>query len=170
MIGPNHVLTAAHCFVDDEYSPVYEYDVIVGEHDVTSTEDGARHKVCGRTIHPKYIPTGTNYDYDYDFAIIRLQEPVSFGVRAVPACLPNSDFEGTFLDDKTMRVSGWGTFSEGADGPNRLHSVDLPGITNADCTTKLQNHDPTDVITDAMLCTGSDPGGVSPCYGDSGGM
>ena len=163
LIGPKHILTAAHCFYNAQGAVnVDEFDIIVGEHDVTSTADGTRHKACGRTIHPNY-----NNDNTYnDYAIIRLQEAVSFGARAAPACLPNSDFEGIFLDDKTMRVSGWGSLSEETGGPDRLHSVDVPGMSNADCKT-LHGES---AITDAMLCAGRDSGGIDSCYGDSGGM
>ena len=170
LIGPKHILTAAHCFYDENGLQDDVYDVIVGEHDITSAEDGTRHKACGRTIHPNYISnyrtTTTNYIYpNNDYAIIRLQEAVSFGARAIPACLPNSDFEGIFLDDKTMRVSGWGSLSDEGFGPDRLHSVDVPGLSNSDCATKHG-----DSIPDTMLCAGRDSGGIDSCYGDSGGM
>ena len=163
LIGPKHILTAAHCFYNDEGNVnVAEFDVIVGEHDVTSTADGTRHKACGRTIHPNY----NHATVDHDYAIIRLQEAVSFDARSAPACLPNSGLPNNFLDDKTMRVSGWGSLSEEEAGPDRLHSVDVPGMSNADCRTR---HGET-AITDAMFCAGRDSGGIDSCYGDSGGM
>merc|ERR1711997_883823 len=100
LIGPSHVLTAAHCMGGD-------FDIIVGEHDLTSTEDGTRHTVCSTTIHPDYNSGTLNNDY----AIVRLTEPVQIGARAIPACLPIGgavSFDGNFLDDKSMTVSGWG--------------------------------------------------------------
>ena len=75
MIGPNHVLTAAHCMGNN-------FEVIVGEHDINSQEDGTRHAVCGTTNHPDYNKDTTNYD----FAIVRLAQPVELGLRAMPAC------------------------------------------------------------------------------------
>ena len=137
LVGPRHVLTAAHCMGND-------FEVVVGEHEITSSEDGTRHEVCGVTSHPRYATHGDN-----DFAIVRLKEPVAIGTRAVPACLPDAAWgiDSGFLDDKTMTVSGWGTTSSGGSSANALLSVDVPGISNAVCTTKYSasamNHNHT---------------------------
>ena len=66
LIGPNHVLTAAHCMGG-------AFEIIVGEHDVTDKEDGTRHKICEAISHPQYNATTTNYD----FAIVRLASMLS---------------------------------------------------------------------------------------------
>ena len=153
LIGPNHVLTAAHCMG-------YDFEIVVGEHDATSTEDGTRHQVCGTTKHPDYNSGTTNNDY----AIVRLTESVELGARAVPACLPDATFAGDFLDDKTMTVSGWGTTSSGRSQSGVLLSVDVPGISNTVCRANYSEN----AITDSMMCAGA--GGVDSCQGDSGGM
>ena len=138
---------------------------MVGEHTIEdgTTQDGTRHSVCATTSHPNYNSDTTNYDY----AIVRLSEPVQLGARAVPACLPDNTFGGSFLDDKTMTVSGWGTTSSGGDQATVLMSVDVPGMTNAKCGQAYGSN----AITDAMLCAGNyDEGGIDSCQGDSGGM
>lgn len=155
MIGPQHVLTAAHCMG-------WNLEILVGEHDLTASEDGTHHAVCGTTSHPDYQSDAA---YSYDYAIVRLSEPVELGARAVPACLPPTSFGGSFLDDKTMTVSGWGTTSSGGSSPDVLMSVDVPGMSNAVCKTKYSDN----AITDAMLCAGVDEGGIDSCQGDSGG-
>ena len=155
LIGPNHVLTAAHCMGND-------FEVVVGEHDATSSEDGTRHQVCGTTSHPDYNSDTMANDY----AIVRLSTSVELGARAVPACLPGADFAGSFLDDKTMTVSGWGTTSSGGSQSSVLLSGDVPGMSNADCKTKYGNN----AITDDMMCAGLEAGGIDSCQGDSGGM
>ena len=38
LIGPRHVLTAAHCMGHD-------FEIMVGEHSITSSDDGTRHAV-----------------------------------------------------------------------------------------------------------------------------
>lgn len=156
LISPRHVLTAAHCMG-------HNFDVIVGEHDVTSSEDGTRHTVYSAISHPQYDSSTTNFD----FAIVTLNEPVELGTRAVPACLPDPDeFGGAFLDDKTMTVSGWGHQSSGGwDSPPVLHSVDVPGISNEECDNMYEDAE----ITDAMMCAGAVAGGIDSCQGDSGG-
>jgi len=155
LIGPQHVLTAAHCMGGN-------FEVVVGEHSITDSSDGTRHTVCSTTSHPQYN-TGTSTNYDY--AIVRLSQPVELGPRAVPACLPGADLGGSYLDDKTMTVSGWGTTASGGSQAQVLMSVDVPGVTNAKCQQSYGESS----ITDAMLCAGRDEGGVDSCQGDSGG-
>jgi len=155
LIGPNHVLTAAHCMG-------YDFEIIVGEHDINSQEDGTRHTVCGTTSHPNYNSGTTNYD----FAIVRLAEPVQLGVRAMPACLADSSMGDEALGGQTVTVSGWGTTSSGGSQATVLQSVNVPAMTNAECrdTSYGENQ-----ITDAMLCAGQAEGGIDSCQGDSGG-
>ena len=155
LISSTHVLTAAHCMGRD-------FEIIVGEHDVTSTSDGTRHTVCSTTSHPDYNSGTLNNDY----AIVRLTTPVTLGPRAVPVCLPTSAFAGSFLDDKTMTVSGWGSTDYGEAQSDVLLKVDVPGMSNEVCGQKYAQYG----ITDSMLCAGRDSGGIDSCQGDSGGM
>ena len=63
-----------------------------------------------------------------------------------------------------MTVSGWGTTSSGGSQPTVLLRVDVPGISNAQCS---QNYGG---ITSNMLCAGNvTHGGIDSCQGDSGG-
>ena len=50
LIGPRHVLTAAHCVTEG----LIDFDVIVGEHTISDSSDGTSYKVCGITHHPDY--------------------------------------------------------------------------------------------------------------------
>ena len=151
-------MTAAHCIGRDNY------DIIVGEHDWTSSADGTRHPVCRTVVHPSYDVAAR---YDNDFAVACLCNPVEIGARAVPACLPptGGSMGGDFLAGKTMTVSGWGTLSSGGSQPDELHSVNVPGITNAKCNQAYSGG-----ITTNMLCAGNVAnGGIDSCQGDSGG-
>ena len=158
LIGPRHVLTAAHCVDAFLY-----FEVIVGEHEVVyDSTDGTAHTVCGMTSHPLY----DDRNVVYDFAIIRLQEPVETGPRAVPACLATSAMGGDALVGETVTVSGWGDLEEDGYSPNELHSVDLQVIANSDC---YPGYDWS--ITDVELCAGNlTHGGIDSCQGDSGGI
>ena len=161
MISPRHVLTAAHCTDFNSGN----WDVIVGEHSITSSSDGTRHTKCRVVDHPQFDQRTLNNDY----AIIHLNQPVQLGTRAMPACLPTSSLGGDFLAGKTLTVSGWGRLSSSQGGPTVLHKVDIPGVTNAACNRDWFNGD----ITSKMLCAGSDgnSGGIAigACFGDSGG-
>ena len=156
LISPSHVLTAAHCIKGRS-------EVIVGEHEINNQEDGTRHQVCKTTIHPSY---NKETSYNYDFAILRLKEPVKLGVRAVPACLPGSNLGEKALNGETVVASGWGRLSEGGNQAIVLNSVSLPVITTKECKNAYSSRS----ITDAMLCAGNIvDGGIDSCQGDSGG-
>ena len=154
LIGPKHVLTAAHCTSSSNF------DIIVGEHRITDSSDGTRHKVCKAVKHENYNSQTINND----FSIVHLKEAVTFYTRAKPACLPTASMGGDFLAGKTMTVSGWGALSQGGSSPSVLHSVGVPGITKSLCKSKYGG------ITDSMLCAGDVAnGGIDSCQGDSGG-
>ena len=159
LIGPKHVLSAAHCM-----HVFNDFDIIVGEHDITDSNDGTRHTTSRIVSHP-------NYGYTYDFAVITLAEPVQLGLRAVPACLPTmSEHGGDFLDDKKMIVSGWGRFEFGGSSPTVLHKVSVPGVSNAVCQQMYEGKYGPDTIQADEMCAGNTvDGGVDACQGDSGG-
>ena len=169
LIGPQHVLTAAHCM--DAQSTHATFDVLVGEHNTSDdlqSEDGTRHRVCGKTSHPLYHGRSHNYD----FAIVRLRQPVELGPRAMPACLPDSKkFGGRFLENKTMTVSGWGSTVYQGEGSPVLKTIDVPGLSTEECQEKYLASWGSPPITDSMLCAESAPGGEDGgvCQGDSGG-
>ena len=157
LISDRHVLTAAHCIVHGR-----SFDIVVGEHDVTSSSDGTRHEVCRSVQHPDYM---TNSMVDNDSAIVHLNQPVLIGTRAAPACLPSASMAGDYLAGKTMTVSGWGMLTENGGIPTVLHKVDVPAMSNAECKTKYGSS----TITKDMLCAGQPSGGIDACQGDSGG-
>ena len=165
LIGPRHVLTAAHCVTEG----LVQFDVIVGEHTLSDSADGTSHKVCDITYHPDYQKA---QDYDYDFAIVRLKSPVTFGSRANAVCLPGNRFKGNALAGKNGTVSGWGKQSEGGAESDVLNSVEVPILTEKGCKDDFKkfplyyNERP---ITESMICAGQPEGGVDACSGDSGG-
>ena len=169
LISDRHVLTAAHC-TGSSSGNGGAWDVIVGEHDVTSSSDGTRHTVCRWINHQDYndINLGQpSSPSDYDFAVVTLTEPVTIGARANYACLPNIEMGGNFLDDKTLTVSGWGLLEGGGASPKVLYKVDLPGMSNSACNQLEELSDP---ITENMICAGrTGPNKVGACNGDSGG-
>ena len=158
LISASHVLTAAHCT-----EAIPDFDVIVGEHYVSNSVDGTRHQICRFSPHPNYnSPSQINND----FSIVHLREPVIIGLRAAPACLPNSELAGNYLSAKSLTVSGWGTLSSAGSTPNVLHKVTVPGLTNEECAMAYNGY----TITNQMLCAGDiEEGGIDSCQGDSGG-
>ena len=165
LIGPRHVLTAAHCMGGSLV-------VIVGEHDRTDSSDGTRHTVCRAVSHPNFADTPNNiFRINNDFAIVTLTDPVQIGPRAVPACLPTASAHGgSFLDDKNVTASGWGTLQSGGSLPTVLHKVTVPGVSNAVCQQLYEGEYGPNAILPDMMCAGNTvEGGVDACQGDSGG-
>ena len=161
LISASHILTASHCIGSNPTSNTF--DVIVGEHSTTNSSDGTRHEICRAVRHPSY---NSGSSLNNDFAIVHLEQPVELGNRAIPACLPTSSLSGQFLAGKSMKVSGWGTLSSGGGQPTVLHSVHVPGITNAVCEDLYG----ASQITNEMLCAGDVVNGeIDSCQGDSGG-
>ena len=156
LLSPRHILTAAHCTSWNGG----RWDVVVGEHRPSNSSDGTRHTKCRHVDHPGY----SSNSHNHDVAIVHLNQPVQIGTRAAPACLPDSTLAGSFLDDKTMSVSGWGRICSGCTLAPALKVVDVPGVSNAVCRQRYGH------ITDQMLCAGElENGGIDSCQGDSGG-
>ena len=158
LISNRHVLTAAHCGK--------RKFVILGKHSLEDTSDGVWKKVCRTVFHPNFNAR----TMEYDFAIHHLAQPVEFGPRVAPACLPSA----SEITGRKMRVSGWGWFEfqshEMSSWPDKLQSVEVSAITNEKCGKRYRG---ITTITSDMMCAG-DFENVTPrydaCEGDSGGM
>ena len=154
LISSDTVLTAAHCKTD-----VRNFRVSLGEHDITRS-DGEQIITPSQWIsHPSYNDRTTNYD----FAIVKLSQPVTFSSSVMPACLPSPDKN---YDAVTATVTGWGTLSSGGSQPSQLQKVDVKTRSNSDCTGSSTAYRPGD-ISQVMICAAAP--GKDSCQGDSGG-
>ena len=168
LIGPRHVLTAAHCVNEGQI----DFDVVVGEHTISDSSDGTTHKVCDIKVHPDYQK---RQFFDYDFAIVRLTSPVTFGSKTNAACLPLSQFKGDALAGENGTVSGWGNQDEAQNGgvnSDVLKSAEIPLLTEKKCKkdySKYPIYYNAFPITKRMICAGQPEGGIDSCKGDSGG-
>ena len=148
------MLTAAHCV--DHYDES-EILVVVAEHDQTDGSDGTRHEVDRIQNHP-----------NYDFSMLHLIKSVDLGELAITACLPDMRFSGDALVGKYLTVSGWGSHDyDDPIYPDELHSVDVPVISNSDCSNAYAG---MFKINEWEICAGYEEGGKDACSGDSGGM
>ena len=150
-------MSAAHCTRQLYALGIHNFNVIVGEHDLTNNSDGTLHTVAFFYEHPLYNWTTD----DYDFVMITLDEPVKLGDRVKYACLPTAEMDDAYLNGKTFTVSGWGDTLQGY--PDVLLSSKVPYVPNAICQISYD-------LTETMLCAGNfEEGGVDACSGDSGG-
>uniref|UniRef100_A0A1B0CAP2 CLIP domain-containing serine protease n=2 Tax=Lutzomyia longipalpis TaxID=7200 RepID=A0A1B0CAP2_LUTLO len=161
LISQRHVLTAAHCIQESLYS------IRLGEHDLSSTTDGAVQDIPieKKTVHPDFQAKNILSD----IAIIRLAQPATLNDRVALVCLPTD----TNLRQKDLTyyqpfVAGWGATSYRGPSANILQQTQIPILPISDCETNYQSNFPTLVFDDKIICAGWPSGGKDACTGDSG--
>jgi len=170
LIGPRHVLTAAHCVVTAEgeevlVDPVRSYRVVAGR---TALGDGGGQvrRVTKVRTHPRYADGLT-----YDAAVLTLDKAVT-GIEPVGLIAAG--------DTTTVRVgapgvlTGWGGTTPQRDGGesfgirDRMKVATLPFVAGAACATAYTARAGQQVDPAIMLCT-STSARIGHCLGDSGG-
>ncbi|NWX87777.1 ST14 protein, partial [Nothoprocta pentlandii] len=163
LLSERWLVSAAHCFgylQGINYGDAKVWTAYVGLTD-QGKRDGA--KVQARAVkrvvaHPAF----NDYTYDYDLAVLELQEPVAFSSVVKPICLP--DATHNFPPGKDLWVTGWGATAEGGDGAAVLQKAEIRVINQSVCNELLPGQ-----LTARMMCVGVLTGGVDACQGDSGG-
>ncbi|XP_067116910.1 transmembrane protease serine 3 isoform X2 [Osmerus mordax] len=145
------ILTAAHC--------VYGFDdpgqwvVYVGL--TAQPINGAGSLSVKRIVyHDLYRPRRT----EYDIALIRLEQPLSFNGLVKPICLPN---HGEQLEEgRSCQISGWGATQIGGEPSVLLQSAQVQVLSSTLCEAPSSPW---------SLCAGHTPTGPHSCLGDNGG-
>ncbi|MGM1065715.1 serine protease [Saccharothrix sp. Mg75] len=153
LIGPDEVVTAAHCTVERtaltrrDRRPE-EVTALVGRADL---DGDAGHAVEVRAVwrHPDFTDVASGHDV----AVLTLAEPVPVHPVRVADTGP-----------ARATVYGWGRTGELKAPSRRLRQVDVPIRTDAECAAAVPAYQP-----DGMLCAGYPEGGKDACEGDSGG-
>ena len=87
LLNRDTVLTAAHC-LDHVPGARPVTQVRVGDHDITTTADGARHEdveIAEKIPHPGWNPV----TLENDLAVVKLARPVTYSRDVMPVCLPD---------------------------------------------------------------------------------
>ncbi|XP_064106740.1 chymotrypsinogen A-like isoform X1 [Macrobrachium nipponense] len=158
VINKRFVLTAAHCGV------IFEDQVIVGAHSwLSPLTSGRRVNIETVIKHEQYNPETK----ENDIALVKLAEDLNFtDTRVAAVCLPTVGTQETYAGMKAI-ATGWGSLDYGTPVfPSELQEVEVDVVNNSVC---LGSNGMFSVITDNMLCAGSDAGGNGTCQGDSGG-
>ncbi|MCL4188900.1 MAG: serine protease [Rhodobacteraceae bacterium] len=155
LIGPDWLLTAAHCVTG---TVAEDWRALVGTRWLS--RGGERFAATEIVIHPDY----NRRTEDSDIALIHLERPVPGAVPVAPATLAESDLHARAGTRGT--VLGWGATQSGGRGTVVLHEAQVPVVGLATCR---RMHARRGQITDNMLCAGYREGGVDTCQGDSGG-
>lgn len=168
LIGPDWILTTAHCFLSSAFEfPVDHWKYIAGNH-FLDKKDSYEQVLEPKEvfIHPKYVPSNNYSPGDYDIALIRLRFPVKITLQVRPICLPNDTDSG--IEEDLHFVVGWGNV------------YDTPTYNRSNVLRELPVHIiPQDVcngsssyggnVTRRQFCAGYPGGGQDACFGDSGG-
>lgn len=166
LIAEDWVLTAAHCFNQDQSF----YTVLLGTiSSYPEDSDPGEVRAVARIIkHPSY---SSEEHTSGDIALVQLASPISFNDYMLPVCLPKP---GDPLDPGTMCwVTGWGNTgtNQQLQPPFTLQELEVPLIDAQTCDNYYRENSVSTgpVILEGMLCAGFEEGGKDACNGDSGG-
>ena len=153
LIHPDIVLSAAHCNADPFFRTVW-----IGSHNY---QEGLTRTIVSRKSHPNY----DMYSSDYDYILLKLDEPVD---DITPVRLSQSE-EDDPEDGDPLTVIGFGVVDEWDFYDSQtLQEVTVNTIPHQQCHEQYLYGWPS-VNKVTMLCAGTEEGGKDTCIGDSGG-
>ena len=169
VISHKHILTAAHCFYDEDnwyielFPSIYSEPSCKTPH-ITISSSANNGKV---KLHENFASN----TFKNDIAIIELNKrlPV-FGeagsdIVITPICLPYDDLVLNFGDSLT--VAGMGYLEYNGEPADTLQKVEVEYIMEAICNQPGWYYN--SFFPDVQLCAGFVNGGFDACQGDSGG-
>lgn len=109
-------------------------------------------------IHGDYA-NASHYAVDYDFALLKLNEPIHIN-NATTKVIRLADPTDRTDSNSTCSVTGWGLTDESNERsiPTKLRGVEVSIISNSVCQNMYRNLSITDGITERMICTASKTG------------
>ncbi|CAD6233365.1 GSCOCT00007157001.2-RA-CDS [Cotesia congregata] len=160
IISHTHILTAAHCCVDnDQTMSVYQdMTVLTGTNDKSGQQSGQLHKVINIVCHEHYDPKN---NWINDIAILTLAKSITFNRFQHSIKLPSRNLP----PNTRVMASGWGalTFATPSSAPLILQKLDMRIVSNTECSNALSNN-----IYPGQICV-LKGWGTGVCVGDSGG-
>ena len=167
LIADRWILTAAHCFLNDEGTAVStdaasRTSITLGSSNINLLSGQAIVASAVRVIvHPDYNPDPdlSSNTQDFDIALVELDTsvpivPIRLFTGSVPASLP-------------VIAAGWGaTAGDGSTPSDDLKQTQLQTVNTQKCETAHEGS-----ITNNMFCAGgyTDTDTSDTCQGDSGG-
>lgn len=169
LLTTRHVLSAAHCFVDDRNVVARPSLFAIRAGTTNLNAGGTVYYVTSIRVHERYNQPVR----DNDVAVVTLSSSVTLSNNVQTAKIPVA---GAVLpDNTTVVVVGWGRTNPNIPSASSvLNEVSVRTVNNQVCAQRYQwleslSND-TFPVTDSMLCAGLlDIGGADACSGDSGG-
>ncbi|XP_012921868.2 kallikrein-11 isoform X1 [Heterocephalus glaber] len=155
LIGPQWLLTAAHC-----RKP--HYRVLLGEHNL-NREDGCEQRQTATESfpHPDFNNSLPNKDHRNDIMLVKLPRPAVITQAVRPLSLPSH----CVTAGTNCLISGWGTTSSPQlHLPHTLRCTNISIMKHEECERAYPGN-----ITDTMVCASVRQEGKDSCQGDSGG-
>ncbi|CAN9513876.1 unnamed protein product [Ophioblennius macclurei] len=160
IISSHWVITAAHCFVEINWTEVADWLAVAGTVNIAQSSLGKRYRALQIHYHPRF--DSRNNDYDVGLLRTITDMEMTGGVR--PVCLPSPS--ESFPPGAACWITGWGSLHEGGFVSDELRQARVKVIAQSICSNFSVYGG---FITPRMICAGSMDGGVDSCQGDSGG-
>ena len=171
LIDPNWILTAGHCFLNEEGTAVdlTRATEIIVTLNSTTIESPAYDAIVVQSadliVHPDYAPGSVENSNNHDIALLRLAESVTTIQPVTLSSLNASQLS----NGQALKAMGWGATAvneanESINPSDTLKEVDLQYVDNAACSSIY-----CEGITDNMVCANGLNNSNDTCQGDSGG-
>lgn len=160
LISNCHVLTAAHCLINNDNNGV---QVNTWKSNLDKNKVPAHLSVIRDVI----VHEGFDiWDLSNDVGLVRMETciPAAQKKEFPVMQLAESDTLNTLVSATPLTVIGLGSLWIGGDYPKQLQKVDIPYISKSKCDDYYPYR-----ILDDMFCAGLPEGGKDSCQGDSGG-
>ncbi|KAK9514179.1 hypothetical protein VZT92_027665 [Zoarces viviparus] len=160
IISPRWVITAAHCFVENNMLAVADWLVVADTVSIADNSLGKRYRALQVLYHPRF----NRYNNDYDVGLLRTITDMDMTGGARPVCLPGPS--ESFPPGAACWITGWGFIHEGGFVSDELRQAQVQVIAQPVCSHPSVYGM---YLTPRMICAGTMDGGVDSCQGDSGG-
>ncbi|XP_063300735.1 coagulation factor X-like isoform X2 [Pelobates fuscus] len=157
ILSPQFILTAAQCI-----NQTKDLKVAVGKLTLKVNEvNESIHRVDTFFSHRQF----SRSSYDFDIAIIKLKDNITFTDNIIPACIPDPDFAKHVLSNEPQAMtSGFGRYQKGGIQVTNLQMLNVPYIDRQHCKNISRF-----AISRNMFCAGYEQKVNYICNGDSGG-